>query len=82
MTTRKIALILARVAGYHGDTKAFTRLLVESHVNRAAMNREWVNGARQKNAGAPCTCHECNRRHLETKDPAAQVVNAAMRSSL
>lgn len=58
---RSTALALARVAGYHNDSRAFTRLIVECRVARAAMNEAWTAGARAKAAGVACTCRECAR---------------------
>jgi hypothetical protein len=40
--TRRVTA--ARIAGFEGDTKAFTRLVIESHVNRAALNAAWAAG--------------------------------------
>ena len=57
--TRKAALDLAKVAGYHRDTRRFTRLIVEARVNRAAMNEAWAMGERTRAAGVKCTCIEC-----------------------
>lgn len=45
---RTVALTLARVAGFEGDTRAFTRLLVESRVNREDMNAAWRAGVAQR----------------------------------
>lgn len=48
---RTVALTLARVAGFEEDTRAFTRLLVESRVNREAMHEAWQAGvARRREA--------------------------------
>lgn len=61
MTARQSALIGARVAGYHGDSRTFTRLLVEARVRRELMNAEWQRGADMRKAGIPCGCHGCQR---------------------
>ena len=42
---REMALQLARVHGANGDTAAFTRLLIESRVSRAAMDEAFRAGA-------------------------------------
>lgn len=57
--TRTDALTYAKVAGYHGDSKAFTRLIIEARVGRAHMNRAWHTGERAKAAGVPCSCPDC-----------------------
>lgn len=59
MTKRETALTLARIAGYHSNSKAFTRLVIESRVNREAMSRAWVDGVRRKANGTGCNCYEC-----------------------
>lgn len=56
---RKTALVLARVAGYHQDSKAFTRIWVEARVSKAKLNEEWRRGWAMRQAGVPCTCMEC-----------------------
>lgn len=61
MTAREAALSKARAAGYHQDTKAFTRLIVESRVNRQAMNEAWAAGQTAKAAGARCSCYFCQQ---------------------
>lgn len=57
--TRIQARTYARIAGYHGDRRTFTRLIVEARVARPAMLTEWANGERAKAAGVSCTCAEC-----------------------
>uniref|UniRef100_UPI0039F6B758 hypothetical protein n=1 Tax=Sulfuriferula sp. GW6 TaxID=3345112 RepID=UPI0039F6B758 len=56
---RKDALVLIRVAGYHADKAAFTRLYVENRVSREAANAEYQRGQEMKKAGVPCQCREC-----------------------
>lgn len=56
---RKDALVLLRIAGYHGNQKSFIRLYVENRVSRPAANAEWSRGAAMKAAGVPCTCIAC-----------------------
>lgn len=60
ITKRQTALALAKIAGYHNDAKAFTRLIIESRVNRAAMNMAWSLGASAKANGITCTCIDCS----------------------
>ena len=47
-TKREVAIAKARIAGYANDTRTFTRLLVESRVNRAILNEAWHQGLSQK----------------------------------
>lgn len=61
MTKRNTALMLAVAAGYHADSGAFLRLLVESRINRQTMNRAWNAGAGAKLRGVPCDCSDCKR---------------------
>lgn len=60
--TRKTALVLAKVAGYHSDSKTFTRLIIEAHVNRQAMNEAWHVGVLAKQNGIRCECYECKKQ--------------------
>lgn len=64
MTKRNIALAYARVAGYHNDSSAFTRLIIESRVNRQAMNEAWGNGRIARENGVPCNCYQCKPVHV------------------
>lgn len=59
MTARAIAIASAKVAGYHADSKAFTRLIVEARVNRQTMNEAWAAGVAARTAGVPCACRDC-----------------------
>ena len=43
-SARVIAITLMRTAGYENDGRERVRLLVESRVNRAEMNRAWSDG--------------------------------------
>jgi hypothetical protein len=49
------------MAGFHADTARFTRLLVESRVNRVRLNNAWLEGVACTTAGMRCTCHECQK---------------------
>jgi hypothetical protein len=53
-----------RVAGYHHDTAAYTRLLIEAHVNRAAAREAYLEGVRAKFRGLPCACAQCHAEVL------------------
>jgi hypothetical protein len=59
MTKREHALAAAKVAGYHSDSRMFTRLIVECRVNRQAMNSAWIDGQSAKRAGVQCSCRDC-----------------------
>ena len=59
MTKREAALAAAKVAGYHGDGRYFTRLVIESRVARPILNAAYAEGQRLKAGGIPCGCVEC-----------------------
>lgn len=61
MNKRQISLTRAKIAGYHDDSRSFTRLIIESRVNRQAMNEAWNNGKIAKQNGVRCNCHECSK---------------------
>jgi hypothetical protein len=52
---REFYLAEARIAGYHNDTRTFTRLLIASRVRRELLNEAWHAGRRALSAGVPCT---------------------------
>jgi hypothetical protein len=56
---RQTALTEAKIAGYHDNTRYFTRLIIEARVNRQAMNEAWANGQAAKLAGLKCGCTYC-----------------------
>lgn len=62
MSKRETALAYARIAGYHNDKAAFTRLYVESKVRLELMNDAWRVGVKQKLAGVKCNCYQCNTK--------------------
>jgi hypothetical protein len=64
---RKDALNYIRVAGYHGDNAAYTRLLIENRVSLNAAKAEFRRGADMKAAGVGCTCSACNPANQTTK---------------
>jgi hypothetical protein len=59
MTKRDIAIRQAELAGFHGDTRRWTRLVVESRVNRGTLNEAWLRGVSMKAVGVKCSCREC-----------------------
>ena len=62
--TRQRALQSMRVAGYHADTKEFTRLLIENRVSKPAANEAWLSGVTAKKSGMKCTCADCTPKGL------------------
>jgi len=60
MGKREHALVAAKIAGYHSDSKMFTRLIIECRVNRQAMNHAWNAGQIAKEAGIRCRCRDCD----------------------
>jgi hypothetical protein len=63
--TRKQAILLARVAGYHRDHKIFTRLMIESHIAMRILKAAWKGGVLAKEAGVPCDCDRCASGELD-----------------
>lgn len=61
MTRRARVLDAMKVAGYHDDRKAFTRLLIENRVGRDAAARAFQVGQTARDRGVPCSCFDCNR---------------------
>jgi hypothetical protein len=59
---RKDVLAFARIAGYHADSAAFVRLLVENRVSRESMNEAWSSGVTAKKKGVSCACHQCKKQ--------------------
>lgn len=58
---RQVALVKARVAGYHNDTADFTRLRVESRVSIEYLQEEWRRGQRMRAGGVRCHCSDCRK---------------------
>lgn len=56
---RADAIAWIRIAGYHDDRAAFTRLYVENRVSYKAAQAAYANGRAQRAAGIGCTCHDC-----------------------
>lgn len=56
--SRKVALALIRVAGYHGDGKTFHRVYASARLSFRAADQAYVEGARAREAGVPCSCPE------------------------
>ncbi|AIG04669.1 hypothetical protein HZ99_21700 [Pseudomonas fluorescens] len=60
--TRKDAIALIKLAGYHGDTKTALRIYTENRVSYTAYSEAYARGAQLKQEGMACTCFECNPR--------------------
>lgn len=56
---RADALANMRIAGYHGDDRAFMRIYTENRISYAAAKRERDSGAAAKRAGTACGCNSC-----------------------
>jgi hypothetical protein len=57
--TRKQALVYMQIAGYHGDTKRFTRLTIESRISKPVANGAFEAGVKMKQTGVKCGCADC-----------------------
>ena len=55
---RKDALAYIKVAGFHNDSKTFTRLYVENRIAYSGAVKEWRDGAAMRGK-VRCDCHEC-----------------------
>ena len=54
---RRVVLLGAlQAAGYHDDTRAFVRLVVENPVRLTVAQKEFAAGARAKQRGVKCSC--------------------------
>ena len=60
--TRKDAIALITLAGYHGDTQTALRIYTEKRVSYTAYSEAYARGAQLKQEGMACTCFECNPR--------------------
>jgi hypothetical protein len=56
---REVVLTKIRVAGYHEDHAAYTRLLIEERVSKAVADEQFRNGRAQRASGVRCDCYEC-----------------------
>ncbi len=56
---RKEAIALIKVAGYHNDSAAGTRLYIENRVSYQSYKDAYRLGQQSKAAGVRCTCQEC-----------------------
>lgn len=51
-----------RIAGYHNDQRAFTRLYIENSISLAAAKEAFASGERARAVGVKCTCVDCTER--------------------
>lgn len=61
MNQRTATLHLMRIAGYHNDTKRFTRLYCESRISRPVADQAFQTGVKQRANGVLCNCSECTK---------------------
>ncbi|VUZ24121.1 Uncharacterised protein [uncultured Comamonas sp.] len=61
MSKREDTLAAMRIAGYHNDKAAFTRLLVENRIRLTVADEAWLTGRKQRANGMKCACYECSR---------------------
>ena len=61
MTRREYILARMRAAGYHADTRTFTRLYIENRVRLPIAQAAFREGERARRAGMRCTCWECEK---------------------
>lgn len=52
-------LAAMKVAGYHNDHRAFTRLYVEHRISFVRAKAMFQLGIKAKHAGVPCSCPGC-----------------------
>lgn len=58
---RADALAYIRIAGYHNDQAAFTRLYIENKVGWEAARNAYRGGQNLKAGGMRCTCSDCSK---------------------
>ncbi len=56
---RSMLIALLRIAGYHDDMKAFTRLYVENRIKLFKAKQAFAEGKQLRAGGVGCTCYEC-----------------------
>jgi hypothetical protein len=57
--TRIQATTYLRIAGYHDDRAAFTRLYVENRISLPAAKEAYRSGQQAKKVGVRCDCNDC-----------------------
>jgi hypothetical protein len=65
---RKDALIYIKVAGYHGDNAALTRLYIENRISLKSAYEAYEKGIRAKQAGISCSCISCRKEYQKEND--------------
>ena len=56
---RKDAIALLTYAGYHEDSRTWTRIYCENRVSVQVAREAWRQGQKLKAKGMPCGCREC-----------------------
>ena len=56
---RERAIIAAKIAGYHGDVRTYTRLRIETRCNNYVLQQAYWAGETAKRNGMPCRCMDC-----------------------
>src|SRR5690606_11166768 len=74
---REHLLTYLRVAGYHNDAAAYTRLLIENRISMKAAKQAFAEGVRQREAGVPCDCRTCKAQRARAGANARQSAMAA-----
>lgn len=69
MTKRQAALAAVKIAAYHNDARALTRLRIESRLGIEAFNTAAAAGTRARAAGVPCSCSDCNGGNYGPQTP-------------
>ena len=67
MTRHEKAYQLVKVAGYHNDSRAATRVLVEYSIGIKRYNEAWREGIRARQAGISCDCMQCVLKGANSK---------------
>lgn len=56
---RERGIIAAKIAGYHGDRRTYTRLVIEVRCNNYVLQQAYWAGETAKKNGIHCHCLEC-----------------------
>lgn len=72
---REHLLTYLRVAGYHNDAAAYTRLLIENRISMKAAKAAFAAGSKARESGVPCDCRTCK---IERARAGASARQAAM----
>ena len=70
---RKDVLESIKLAGYHNDSRLFTRLLCENRISRKAADDAYRAGTILRGTGFVCTCSDCIKKPLYTLEDYSDV---------